>query len=138
MQKRYYFDTSIWLDFFEDRDEPNLPKGEYVKSLIKNIIKENGKIIYSEAIKNEMLVLGYSRNEIENLFLPHKRNLIYIYTNKKQFGKAKDISQKRNLPLFDAFHAILARDNKAILITRDKHFNKLTDICKYKKPEDFI
>jgi len=35
-------------------------------------------------------------------------------------------------------HSILARDNQAVLITRDKHFLKLLDICIIKKPEELI
>jgi len=42
------------------------------------------------------------------------------------------------VPFFDALHAVLARDNKAIMVTRDKHFDELLDITKYKKPEEII
>lgn len=134
----YYLDTSIWLDFFENRDEPNLPKGKFAKELIKKIVNENWKIIISEAVKNELVDIGYSKYEIEELFKPFQKNLIEVYTSKKQYGKAKDIKFKRNLPFLDVLHAIIARDNRAIMITRDKHFDKLLDITKYKKPEDII
>ena len=136
--KRYYFDTSIWLDFFEDRDEPNLPKSKWAKELVRKIVNEDGKIIISEAVKNELVDIGYSKYEIGELFKPLQKNLIEVYTNKKQYGKAKDIKFKRKVPFLDALHAILVRDNRAILVTRDKHFDKLLDITKYKKPEDLI
>lgn len=135
---RYYFDTSIWLDFFENRDEPNFPKGSRIKMLIKRITKNDGKLIISEAVINEMLAIGYSIYEIKELFLPLRKRLIRIYSTKKQFGKAKDLSQKRSIPVFDALHALIARDNKAMMITRDEHFNKLLDITKPKKPEELI
>jgi len=138
MEKRFYFDTSIWLDFLEKRDEPNLPKGTWAKELIEKIIKNKDKIVLSEVIKNELIGLGYSRYELESIFFPFQKILISVYSNKKQFGKAKDLSDKRNIPLFDALHATLARDNHSILITRDKHFDKLLDIVSYKKPEEFI
>ena len=136
--KRYYFDTSIWLDFFENRNEPNLPKGEWTNKLINKIISEDNKIFYSDAVKDEMVDLGYSVSEIENLLEPLNRVLIFVESTKKQFGKAKDLSAKRSVPLFDALHALIARNNKAIMVTRDAHFKKLTDITKYKKPEDLI
>ena len=138
MAKRFYFDTSIWLDFLEKRDEPGLPKGTWAKKLIEKIIKNKDKIVLSEVIKNELIGLGYSRYELESIFFPFQKILISVYSNKKQFGKAKDLSDKRNIPLFDALHAILARDNRSILITRDKHFDKLLDIISYKKPEGVI
>lgn len=136
--KRYYFDTSIWLDFFENRNEPNLPKGEWANKLINKIISEDNKIVYSDAVKDEIIDLGYSIGEIEKLLEPLNRVLIFVEATKKQFGKAKDLSAKRNVPLFDALHALTARDNKAIMVTLDSHFKKLTDITKYKKPEDII
>jgi len=53
-------------------------------------------------------------------------------------GRAKDISLKRNLPKGDVLHALIARDNKAILVTLDKHFKKLLDIVESKRPQDLI
>lgn len=138
MKKRFYFDTSIWLDFLEKRDEPGLLKGTWAKELFEKIIKNNGKIVLSEVIKNEMIGLGYSRYELESVFFPFQKILISVYSNKKQFSKAKDLSDKRDIPLFDALHALIARDSKALLITRDRHFDKLLDIISYKKPEDVI
>ena len=57
---RYYFDTSIWLDFFENRNEPNLPKGTLVKKLLKNVIRESDMLLYSTAIRDELLDLVYT------------------------------------------------------------------------------
>ena len=138
MARRFYLDTSIWLDFLEKRDEPGLPKGTWAKELIEKIIKDNDKLVLSEVIKNELIGLGYSRYELESVFFPFQKILISVYSDKKQFGKAKDLSNKRNIPLFDALHALIARDSKALLITRDKHFDKLLDIGSYKKPEEVI
>ncbi|MBS3110269.1 PIN domain-containing protein [Candidatus Woesearchaeota archaeon] len=59
-------------------------------------------------------------------------------STEKQTGKAKDLSSKRKVPKADALHAVLARDNKAVLVTLDKHFKKLSDISKPKRPQDLI
>lgn len=138
MQRRFYLDTSIWLDFFENRDEPNLPKGTWAKALIKNAIANNNIIIVSEVVKNELLVQGYSRYELEYLFLPLKKILHHVYSTQKQFGRAKDLAKKRDIPLFDALHALLARDHRALLITLDHHFQQLADIVKPHHPQEFI
>ncbi len=136
--KKFYFDTSIWLDFFENRDEPNFPKGRWAKELIRKILNEDWKIIISEAVKNELIEIGYPKYGIEEFFKPLHSNLIEVYSNKKQYGKAKDLKNKRKVPFLDALHAILARDSRAVLVTRDVHFKKLLDITKYKKPEELI
>jgi predicted nucleic acid-binding protein len=93
MHKRYYFDTSVWHDFFEDRNEPNFPKGEWAKKLVDKIIAEKSKIIVSEVVKNELITLGYSRYDVEELFFPFRYIIDFVYSNKKQFGRAKDLSK---------------------------------------------
>ncbi len=135
----YYLDTSIWLDLFEDRDEPNLPKSKLAKNLISKIIQNKDEIIFTEIILDELNSLGYSEFEIENLILINFKEIIIYIPNTKIFAnRARDIANKRNIPFLDALHALIARDQKAILITRDNHFNKLLDIIKPKKPEEVI
>ena len=137
-KKLYYFDTSIWLDLFEDRDEPNLPKGKWVHELIRKIISQDDKIIYSDAVMDELMELGYNEYELNEFLKPITLILVFVESTKKQWGRAKDLAKQRNIPIFDALHALIARDNGALMITRDSHFKKLLDINKYKRPEDFI
>lgn len=134
----YYFDTSIWLDFFENRDEPNFSKGEWAHKLIINIINNDDKIVYSDNVITELRVLGFSIYEINEMFKPLRHILIYARSTEKQFGKAKDLALKRNIPKRDALHALIARDNKSIMITWDKDFQKLKDIVDSKNSKDLI
>lgn len=138
MNERYYFDTSIWLDFFENRDEPNLPKGKWAKELLNKITRNNDRIVYSDNNIYELNILGYPFEDINTMFLPFKPILIFVESTEKQIGKAKDIALKRDVPKRDALHALIARDNKAILITLDKHFQMLLDILKPKNPKELI
>ena len=138
MIEKYYLDTSIWLDFFEDRNEPNLPKGEWAHVLLTKIIENNDKVIYSDIVLVELGVAGYTSHEIERLFQKIKPVLIFIESTEKQVRKSKDLSLKREIPKGDALHALIARDNKATLVTLDRHFKKLLDITKPKRPQDLI
>ncbi|MBI2656904.1 PIN domain-containing protein [Candidatus Woesearchaeota archaeon] len=138
MAEKYYLDTSIWLDFFENRNEPNLPKGDWAHKLLNKITENNYKAIYSDIVILELGVAGYQPHEIEQLFEKIKPILIFAESTEKQARKAKDLSSKRNVPKGDALHAILARDNKATLVTLDNHFKKLLDITKPKRPQDLI
>lgn len=137
MQK-YYFDTSIWLDLFEERNEPNLPKTQYAKSLMDKIIKEKCKIIYSDLNSIELKNAGYDRYIRKDLLYKFRYLLIFIRATESQVRRAKDISSKRKIPKGDALHALIARDNRAILVTLDKHFQKLKDITLSKRPQDII
>ncbi|MFT7615376.1 MAG: putative nucleic acid-binding protein [Candidatus Woesearchaeota archaeon] len=55
-----------------------------------------------------------------------------------QHQSAKIAGVENKISLGDALHAILARDNNCILVTRDKHFQKITPICIPYKPEEII
>ena len=138
MKEKYYFDTSIWLDFLENRDEPNMPKSEWARKLVNKISEENGRVILSDNNVLELEDIGYSKHEIEDLLSSLKQFINYIESTEKQIGKAKDLSQKRNIPKRDALHAIIARDSKAVLVTFDNHFKKLIDISKPHNPRDLI
>ena len=138
MAEKYYLDTSIWLDFFENRNEPNLPKGDWAHKLLDKITNDNDKAIYSDIVILELGVVGYQSHEIQNLFQKIKPILIFVESTEKQARKAKDLSSKRDIPKGDALHALIARDNKATLVTLDNHFKKLLDITKPKRPQDII
>ena len=138
MTQRYYLDTSIWLDFFEYRDEPNLPKGRWAQELLNKIIKTDAKIIYSDHTLTELEMAGYPSYEINKLLKSIEQVLIFVESTDKQIGKARDLSLKRNIPKGDALHALIARDNQTILVTLDRHFQKIIDIIKPTRPQDII
>ncbi len=138
MIERFYFDTSIWLDFLEKRDEPNLPKGTWAIKLIRRIVNAGDKILFSDNNMLELINLSYLESEIEELLTALESSIIYIEATEKEIGKAKDLAQKRNVPKRDALHALIARDNNALLITLDNHFKELIDIIKPNSPQDFI
>ncbi|MEK6824380.1 MAG: PIN domain-containing protein, partial [Nanoarchaeota archaeon] len=128
MEKRFYFDTSVWLDFFENRDEPNLPKGAWARKLISKIISKNDRILYSDLTIIELEEGGYSRYELDSLIMPLRKILIFLEATDKQIGISKDLSLKRKIPRKDALHALIARDSRAVLVTLDHHFKQITDI----------
>lgn len=135
---KYYLDTSIWLDLFEDRNESNLQKSKFAHELMKKLIKENDKIIFTELISIELMNSGYAEPEIKELLNKFDKLIINIEPSNKEIGKSKDLASKRDVPRGDALHSLIARNNKAILVTRDNHFKRLIDIIKSKKPEEII
>ena len=138
MTEKFYFDTSIWLDFFEERDEPNFPKSQWANNLLNKIIRTDGRIIVSDIVVNELILIGYTLNEIENLLKPLKSILIFVEATKQQVGRARDLASKRDIPKNDALHALIARDDKAILVTLDNHFKKIRDIIEPNSPKKLI
>jgi len=115
---RYYFDTCIWIDYLNERD--------------KRVVDFVFKIIFEHDILMSDVVFRELHKFMFNLFLPNIKNIILIKASDDEKRSALEISRQRNLPFADALHAMLARDNDAILVTRDKHFLDLEDICNIK------
>ncbi len=135
---KYYLDTSIWMDFFERRNDQNLPKGIFAKRLLEKIVAENSEIIYSDALEDELFGQGYSWHELQQLLEKFEKVLSRTEATDKQIRRAKNLSSRMDVPLLDAIHALIARDSKAIMITRDNHFRLLKDVIESKKPEELI
>ena len=123
---------------FENRNEPNFPKSDLAQELINKIIKDNNRIIISDNLYHELFTLGYSHQEIKDKFMDFRKILIFVNSTKKEIGKARDLSFKRKIPKRDALHALIARNNKAIMITFDRDFNKIKDIIISKTPREII
>ncbi|MBN1376962.1 PIN domain-containing protein [Candidatus Woesearchaeota archaeon] len=139
MKNKYYIDTCIWRDYFENRKDKFRPLGEWAFKLFKKIILNNEKVIYSEVVVEELLNY-FNKEKIKEIFSIVKREGLLEKANitKDQIKEAKKLQFQRKTPFRDTLHSILARDNKSILVTRDKHFNELQNIVKIKKPEELI
>ena len=127
---KYYLDTCIWMDYYEDRDE-----SAYI--LLCKLLASNSRIIVSKYILEE-LQSHYTIEMIRGLTIHFEKIMVNVEISDQQFFEAEKIAKQRHIPVGDALHAILARDNKAIIVTRDKHFQSLKDICKSVKPKDII
>ena len=138
MAERYFIDTSIWIDFYEDRIGYNdEPLGEYAFKLLAKIKAKESRIVISDFLIRE-LETQYSVEQINGIFKPFEKLIDKIFVTKKQKDEAIKISLERKIPKGDALHAIVARDDKLVLITRDNHFRMLQDISKHYKPEELI
>jgi predicted nucleic acid-binding protein len=140
MPETYYLDTCIWIDHLEDRlGYEKRPLGEYASKLFMKLIKNKDEIIFSNALLKELRV-RFAENEIQDiititsLLIEMKK----IDMTKEDPLEADKISKEREIPFNDALHAIIARNNKAILVSQDKHFQELKDIVTVRKPEDII
>jgi predicted nucleic acid-binding protein len=138
MVDKYLIDTSIWVDLYEDRKGFNKePLGDYALKLFSTIQATSSTIVITDLLMIE-LESNYSLSEIKGMFKPFEKIMEKKILTKEQREEAKRLGIERNIPPGDALHAIIARDENLILITRDKHFKKLIDISQHHKPEDII
>ncbi len=135
MQK-FYLDTAIWRDYFEDRKDALRPLGEFAFQFLKNCEKKNCSVFYSEVVVYE-LKRDYSDEMIKQVFSSFEHFLGIVPISNEQYLESKKLAKvKTESHAADILHAIIARDNKAVLITRDFHFETLRDIVEIKAPEE--
>ncbi|MFH1637246.1 MAG: PIN domain-containing protein [Candidatus Woesearchaeota archaeon] len=137
MQK-YYLDTCIWRDYYENRSDKFRPLGDWAFELIKKIIKEGDLIVYSNQVERE-LCKAYNSEEIKEIIsIVPRKLLVKIDVHKDVVREACDLSKRNSIPASDAIHVILAKRQEAILVTRDKHFYESEEFVDAKKPEELI
>ena len=138
MPEKYYIDTSIWMDLYEDRkghcDEP---LGDYAWKLLSMIKAKGNVLVISDLLLRELEGF-YSLAEVNGMMKLFEHVIEKVVAIPAQRMEAKNIAQERNIPPGDCLHAILARDHQLILITRDNDFRKLGEMAKYYKPEEII
>lgn len=137
MAEKYYLDTSIWMDYYEDRKDSSKNIGEFAFKFLCKLLASKSIIVVSSFVQRE-LEANYSLDKIRSMTTPFEKLMERIEISDEAIEEAKEISKSRNLPFGDALHAVLARNSKAIMITRDNHFQLLKDICEVMKPEDLI
>ncbi|MDD2531896.1 MAG: PIN domain-containing protein, partial [Candidatus ainarchaeum sp.] len=134
--KKFYLDTNIWLDYFENRSDGLRPLGEFAFQFLKDSLNFNCEIYYSNftlfELKNKINEKEFTR-ALEFI----KKNLIFIESTKQDWKEAQNLSKKTNLHSADALHLVIAKKNDCTLITRDKHFDSI-DLIEIKRPEEVL
>ena len=136
MPVKFYVDTSIWRDYFEDRKDSIRPLGEFAFQFLKKCREKKASLLYSDALLFELK--NFPKQWAKEMFFSFKECLAKVAYSQEQIDEARKIGKERQVPFNDAFHAIIARDNNAVLITRDKHFLGLKDIVESAAPEEAI
>lgn len=139
MEKKYWLDTCIWRDFYEDRfSKAGNPLGEYATNAFMKILKKRDKILFSESLTRE-LSRDYGEKDINDMLnlLFIGGTLIRVEITKEEYLEARELSGKRKLPFVDCLNAVQARNHNAVVVSQDEHFTKnLSDIVKVIKPQD--
>ena len=140
IQKSFYVDSCIWRDHYENRrGQKGRPLGEYATNLFMKIIENQDTILFSDLIVKE-LKIAFDNKDVEDMLriISLLKILKRVEIRQEDQIEAKKIANERGLPSGDVLHAILARNNNAILVSQDKHFQQLKDIVEVKKPEELL
>ncbi len=124
-----------WRDLHENRKDKSKQLGELAFELFRKIRVNKDRILYSDFVIEE-LSHAYDRQAINKIFKDVSELLEKAEINMEQVKEAADLSTRLKIPFGDALHGILARDNDAVMVTRDRHFRKLKDKITIRKPEE--
>ena len=126
------------MDFYEDRRGYNHePLGDYAWKLLALIKAKRFKLVVSDLLMKE-LEIHYSVEKIRGMMALFSDVIEKVISTEKERKEAIKIAKEKQLPFGDALHAIIARDNNLVLVTRDRHFRALEEICKHYRPEELI
>ena len=138
-RKKYWFDTCIWRDFYEDRfSRSGNPLGSYATNAFMKVIKNKSLIFYSDAIIYE-LKRNYDKEEICEMLnvLLVVGVLAWVDITDEEYLEAEEICALKGLPLADCLHAVQSRNCGAILVSQDKHIiDSLYGIVEVKRPQE--
>lgn len=139
---KIYLDTSIYLDYWQNRADKMRPLGEFAFSLMKEAIKCRFLILISNEVLKELeKVTGFSEEKVWNTILSSLKEankIAIVKINLNQIKESEKIAKQKNIPKADALHAVLSRDNDAILISRDYHHDSVREIAEVMKPEEIL
>ena len=136
---KYYVDAAIWRDLIEDRTDRFRPLGMWAFEFFRVVRLNKLIVLYSDFLVEELLK-DFNLEQLDKAFsiISDEGLWVKVDITGKQTKEAHILKRNLGIPFGDALHTILARDNKAVLITRDHHFDEVAHIVKVKKPEDLI
>lgn len=124
--KKFYVDTAVWRDYFEDRKDNVRPLGEFAFQFLKNCQETKWVVLVSMEVERELLVY-YTRARVTEVFSSFQDIIQIVDHSKQQVSEALFFHAKTNrqFPFPDILHSIIARDNNAVLVSRDRHFSEI-------------
>lgn len=126
MQRKFYVDTSIWRDYFEDRKNCIRPLGDLAFQFLKMCQRKKYVVLVSDLVSRELLG-HYSESRAKEVFASFCDIILHVEISREQKTEAHSLWVKsgKRFPFYDVLHSIVARDNGAAVISRDRHFSEI-------------
>jgi rRNA-processing protein FCF1 len=137
LMAKFYLDACIWRDYYENRSDKFRPLGEWAIAFLNHALETDALILISDAVLSE-LERYYDTETLKLIMEPFKGSIRFVSRTRRQSAEAAKMCKERKVPFGDALHAIVARDEKAVLVSRDRHFFELVDVVQVRAPEELI
>jgi predicted nucleic acid-binding protein len=135
-----YVDSNIFLNvWFEEMIRIN-PVFYYSNRFLNEVINCKHEIVISDLTIHELsLKTKMEEKEILNEYLKEfiiLNKIEILKTTSDNKKKAGELRKNTRIHLKDALHTVIAMQEKCVIITRDKDFQKVKDKIKIFKPEE--
>ncbi|MFA6269303.1 MAG: hypothetical protein WCW13_03215 [archaeon] len=138
MIKKFYVDTCIWRDLLENRKSGFLALGDLAFGFLSKC-RDNGCAIIVSSFVIEELNYFFPASTITDLFESFLKQIVFVEPSEEAINEASILSKKTyDTHLSDILHAVVAKEQSCVMITRDKHFHVLTNIVKVCLPEEVL
>ncbi len=136
MLQKFYLDTAIWRDYFEDRKDGIRPLGEFAFQFLKKCQNRKWRVLVSPEVEKELLAY-YPKERVEQVFSSFKDVIVKVSYSKEQVSEALSfwVKTRKEFPFSDVLHSVIARDNGARLVCRDRHLFEI-DLADCVLPEE--
>jgi hypothetical protein len=132
---RYYVDTAIWRDYLENRHDRFRPLGDWALDFFKKAEERGDELLASKMVVLE-LKRAHTDSGIDDMMVTFK--VRFVEAPPGLFAFAHRLARARAIPEADALHALVARREDAVLVTRDKDFIEVLDLVDVRKPEELF
>ena len=120
-----YVDSNVFLDYCWNRQSGMRPLGEFACQFITRALQCEFVVLITEDVVEEVSrAMRTSPSEMRKRVLAQLSaagKLKEIRYTPAEEREARQVASKYAIPRADALHAVVARDNGAILVTSDKH-----------------
>ena len=138
---KVFGDTHIFVDYYLNRSGGVVPLGEFAFQFFKSAVECKFFVIICQPVIDEICdAISKTEQVVWEMVLCNLRDakkIELVEFSKEQVKEARILSKERDVPLYDALFAIVARDNDAVLVSRDAHHSeRLSDLVNVFKPEE--
>ena len=142
MKKRYYLDTSIWLNLFKKETNPKgcIPYWKLAKDFIQKVEENSEKLIVSTIVLKEIYFSANEKFNIIKKFLDESDFIEIVKTSPEDYDLAREWERiDGKLSFYDYLHTAIAKRLNSDLITRDARLIEFAkSYIRVFKPEEIL
>jgi predicted nucleic acid-binding protein len=136
--RKAYIDSNVFLDFWLGRKTGFHPVGEYAREFFRRALECEFELAISDISLYELRDNTPYKRLVEDFVsdFQAKRKLAVLKVSPGIRQAASKLARERARSFNDCVHLLLAKQTRAVLVTRDSDFDVFRGEVEIKKPEE--